>query len=106
MIYVFDKIYSSKLVDHGVHLKDSKHAHYLYDGNAIGFALDSMGGGWHIQVRQGPVRPPIRSRRTGEETKIGLRDHEDGTQRPQRWDSETTKMGLRDHEDCAQEGIR
>ena len=24
--------------------KDKKHAHYLHDGNAIGFALDSMGG--------------------------------------------------------------
>ena len=25
-------------------IKDKKHAHYLHDGNAIGFALDSMGG--------------------------------------------------------------
>ena len=24
--------------------KNSKHSHYLHDGNAIGFALDSMGG--------------------------------------------------------------
>jgi len=25
-------------------LKDQKHAHYIHDGNAIGFTLDSMGG--------------------------------------------------------------
>ena len=24
--------------------KHKKHSHYLHDGNAIGFALDSMGG--------------------------------------------------------------
>ena len=35
---------SSRLADHGAHLKDNKHSHYLHDGNAIGFAFDSMGG--------------------------------------------------------------
>ena len=25
-------------------MKDKRHAHYLHDGNAIGFAFDSMGG--------------------------------------------------------------
>ena len=30
--------------DHGAYLKDKKHSHYLHDGNAIGFAFDSMGG--------------------------------------------------------------
>ena len=37
-------IYSSRLADHGALEKDRKHAHYLHDGNAKGFALDSMGG--------------------------------------------------------------
>ena len=36
--------YSSGLADHGAFLKDQKHAHYIHDGNAIGFTLDSMGG--------------------------------------------------------------
>ena len=36
--------YSAGLADHAADLKDKKHAHYLHDGNAIGFALDSMGG--------------------------------------------------------------
>ena len=37
--------YSSGLVDHGAHLKkDQKHSHYLTEGNAIGFAFDSIGG--------------------------------------------------------------
>ena len=36
--------YSSGLADHGVFLKDQKHAHYIHDGNAIGCKLDSMGG--------------------------------------------------------------
>ena len=36
--------YSSGLPDHGAFLKDQKHAHYIHDGNAIGFTLDSMGG--------------------------------------------------------------
>ena len=36
--------YSSGLADHGAHEKDKKHSHYLTDGNAIGFAFDSMGG--------------------------------------------------------------
>ena len=36
--------YSSGLADHGAHEKDLKHAHYIHDGNAIGFAMDSMGG--------------------------------------------------------------
>ena len=35
--------YSSGLADHGAHLKDQKHSHYLTEGNAIGFAFDSMG---------------------------------------------------------------
>ena len=30
--------------DHGAYLKDQKHAHYIHDGNAIGFTLDSMEG--------------------------------------------------------------
>ena len=38
------KKYSSGLVDHGAHKKDQKHSHYLTEGNAIGFAFDSMGG--------------------------------------------------------------
>jgi hypothetical protein len=38
----YDKC-SAGLPDHGTDLKDKKHAHYLHDGNAIGFALDSMG---------------------------------------------------------------
>ena len=29
--------YSSGLADHGAYLKDQKHAHYIHDGNAIGF---------------------------------------------------------------------
>ena len=34
-----------KFIDEIVaHLKDNRHAHYLHDGNAIGFAFDSMGG--------------------------------------------------------------
>ena len=36
--------YSSGLADYGAFLKDQKHAHYIHDGNAIGFTLDSMGG--------------------------------------------------------------
>ena len=36
--------YSSGLADYGALLKDQKHAHYIHDGNAIGFTLDSMGG--------------------------------------------------------------
>ena len=36
--------YSAGLADHMADIKDKKHAHYLHDGNAIGFALDSMGG--------------------------------------------------------------
>jgi len=36
--------YASRLADRGAHLKDNKHSHYLHDGNAIGFAFDSMGG--------------------------------------------------------------
>ena len=36
--------YSAGLADHKADGKDKKHAHYLHDGNAIGFALDSMGG--------------------------------------------------------------
>ena len=36
--------YSSGLPDHGAHRKDQKHSHYLAEGNAIGFAFDSMGG--------------------------------------------------------------
>ena len=36
--------YASGLADHGGHLKDQKHSHYLTEGNAIGFAFDSMGG--------------------------------------------------------------
>ena len=36
--------YSAGLADHGAHLKDLKHSHYIHDGNAIGFAMDSMGG--------------------------------------------------------------
>ena len=36
--------YSSGLADHAADLKDKKHAHYLHGGNAVGFALDSMGG--------------------------------------------------------------
>jgi hypothetical protein len=39
-----DDKYSSGLADHGTHLKDLKHSRYLHDGNAIGFAMDSMGG--------------------------------------------------------------
>ena len=30
--------------DHGAQKKDQKHSHYLTEGNAIGFAFDSMGG--------------------------------------------------------------
>ena len=36
--------YSAGLADHMADIKDKKHTHYLHDGNAIGFALDSMGG--------------------------------------------------------------
>ena len=36
--------YSAGLADHAANLKDKKHEHYLHHGNAIGFALDSMGG--------------------------------------------------------------
>ena len=36
--------YASGLADHGGHLKDLKHSRYLTEGNAIGFAFDSMGG--------------------------------------------------------------
>ena len=36
--------YASGLADHGAHKKDLKHSHYLTEGNAIGFAFDSMGG--------------------------------------------------------------
>ena len=38
-----DKYYAG-LADYGANLKDKKHEHYLHDGNAIRFALDSMGG--------------------------------------------------------------
>ena len=38
------EMYSSGLADHGAHKKDLKHSHYLTEGNAIGFAFDSMGG--------------------------------------------------------------
>ena len=36
--------YSAGLANHKADEKDKKHKHYLHDGNAIGFALDSMGG--------------------------------------------------------------
>ena len=36
--------YSSGLADQGAQKKDKKHSHYLTEGNAIGFAFDSMGG--------------------------------------------------------------
>ena len=36
--------YASGLADYGAHLKDQKHSRYLTEGNAIGFAFDSMGG--------------------------------------------------------------
>jgi hypothetical protein len=39
-----DDKYSAGLADHKADVKDKKHEHYLHDGNAIGFALDSMGG--------------------------------------------------------------
>ena len=38
------EMYSSGLADHGAQEKDKKHSHYLTEGNAIGFAFDSMGG--------------------------------------------------------------
>ena len=31
-------------MEHGAHKKDQKHDRYLTEGNAIGFAFDSMGG--------------------------------------------------------------
>ena len=37
--------YSSGLADHGSHRKGLKYSHYLTEGNAIGFAFDSMGDG-------------------------------------------------------------
>ena len=43
--------YSSKLADYGAHLKDKKHSHYLHNGNAIGFAFDSMGGISQLKLR-------------------------------------------------------
>ena len=36
--------YSSGLAHHGTNIIDLKHSHYLHKGNAIGFAMDSMGG--------------------------------------------------------------
>ena len=36
--------YSAGLANHKADGKDKKHKHYLHGGNAIGFALDSMGG--------------------------------------------------------------
>ena len=36
--------YASALADYGAQKKDQKHSHYLTEGNAIGFAFDSMGG--------------------------------------------------------------
>ena len=67
-----------KLAEFGAHEKDKKHSHYLHDGNAIGFALDSMGGLSQAAMDyRNHLFPP---RRTGEETKMGLRDHE--TMRP------------------------
>ena len=38
---IYTDKYSAVLTDHGAHLKDVKHAHYIGDKNAIGFALDS-----------------------------------------------------------------
>ena len=42
--HVVREQYSSGLADHGAQEKDKKHSHYLTEGNAIGFAFDSMGG--------------------------------------------------------------
>jgi hypothetical protein len=39
-----DDKYSAGLADNMAKIKEKKHEHYLHDGNAIGFALDSMGG--------------------------------------------------------------
>ena len=36
--------YSAGLAGHKADIKDKKHEYCLHDGNAIGFALDSMGG--------------------------------------------------------------
>ena len=60
------------------HMKDKRHAHYLHDGNAIGFAFDSMGG----------ISKPAKD----------LIDHlyargEQGKRR--RWDSETMRVALK-----------
>ena len=71
-------IYSSKLADHGAHEKDRKHAHYLHDGNAIGFALDSMGG--------------------ISESAMDLIDHlyaRGEQEKRRRWDSETMRVALK-----------
>jgi hypothetical protein len=68
--------YSSKLSDHGAHLKEKKHAHYLHDGNAIGFALDSMGG-------------------ISKSAKDLLDQHIGKQEKRRRWDSETMRIALK-----------
>ena len=68
-------IYSSRLADHGAHEKDKRHAHYLHDGNAIGFAFDSMGG---ISKSAKDLLDHLYAR--GEQE--NRRRDEDGTQRP------------------------
>eukprot|EP00923_Selenidium_pygospionis_P046349 GHVN01079921.1.p2 GENE.GHVN01079921.1~~GHVN01079921.1.p2 ORF type:complete len:154 (-),score=4.27 GHVN01079921.1:78-539(-) len=70
--------YSSKLADHGARLKDNKHSHYLHDGNAIGFAYDSMGG---IPQSAKDCIDHLYAR--GEQEKR------------QRWDSETMRIALK-----------
>ena len=58
--------------------KESKHAHYLHDGNAIGFALDSMGG---ISKSAKDLIDHLYAR--GEQEKR------------RRWDSETMRVALK-----------
>ena len=70
--------YSSKLADHGAHLKDDKHSHYLHDGNAIGFAFDSMGG---ISQYAKDCIDHLYARGTQEKRR--------------RWDSETMRIALK-----------
>ena len=71
-------IYSSRLADHGAHMKDKRHAHYLHDGNAIGFAFDSMGG---ISKSAKDLIDHLYAR--GEQEKR------------RRWDSETMRVALK-----------
>ena len=63
---------------YGAHEKDKKHAHYLHDGNAIGFAFDSMGG---ISKSAKDLIDHLYAR--GEQEKR------------RRWDSETMRVALK-----------